>query len=208
MKIIGLSGRAAAGKDTVFEFIREWGEDQGQMKAENEIAVARDAFADRLKRSAAHAFGVFNDEIDFCDRLKQRESSVYVAMAEGSTIRVSGREFLQFYGTEAHRDVFGHDFWIEALFDFQDAPAAYASGRGQPDVLVITDCRFPNEAQAVRVRGGEVWEVRRPDHDGGDGIAHVSTSRLPSDLVDACICNDQGLDWLRVETRRMCQARL
>jgi hypothetical protein len=62
------------------------------------------------------------------------------------------RALLQRAGTEAGRKVIGADVWVDALFrEHADAPA-----------LVVTDLRFPNEAEAVRERGGILIRVTRP----------------------------------------------
>jgi hypothetical protein len=55
--------RRRAVRTPYVDFIQEWGET-------NQIRVERDAFADRLKISAAHALGVFENELAFCNDLK------------------------------------------------------------------------------------------------------------------------------------------
>lgn len=64
---------------------------------------------------------------------------------------MTAREFLQKLGTESVRDVLHHDAWVNALF----------CNYGNHDKWVITDCRFPNEAQAIKDRGGIVVRVNR-----------------------------------------------
>lgn len=247
MKTIGLAGAAGSGKDTAYEYISEWAEEQG-------LTAQRDAFADRLKISAAHSLGVFANEIEFCNRLKtdgqitfsfgnddawlqwfaglrakkgrdfgvwkeavlatapytgtrqvrseqerevmqdrkehlsalrQFESDVPVLPPSVLRDTMSGRTYLQLYGTEAHREVFGTDFWVNVLFD---------ANRTNSDLLVITDVRFPNEADAIHERGGKVWQIQRESSGAGN---HSSEIPLEREVVDCTFVNDGTLDDFR-----------
>ncbi|WP_031513636.1 hypothetical protein [Streptomyces sp. NRRL F-5123] len=62
------------------------------------------------------------------------------------------RALLHRVGTDAGRRLFGESVWVDALFRQHDDTSA----------LVVTDVRFPNEAGAVRDRGGLVIRVTRP----------------------------------------------
>lgn len=182
--VIGLHGKARSGKDTAYGYIEEWAIAEGQ-------AVRRDAFADRLKFSAARAVGFRGDRyqcVAMCNRLKEPGWEVIVREQDGATEHViSGREFLQFYGTEAHREVFGKDFWIDAVLDSYNAHG---------ELLVITDVRFPNEAEAVLDEGGEVWHIIRPDADIAED-AHASEQALAPELITHTIQNNQDLAHLK-----------
>lgn len=178
MRIIGLTGQARAGKDTVAGMLIEHLAD---------CHVIREGFADALKLSAARALGFdgsLEECIAFCDTLKT-SGSVLTTTVHG-TRRVSGREFLQRYGTESHRDVFGSDFWIEAVV---------YEGRDDCDVLLVSDVRFENEAERIRSRGGEIWRVTRPALSATS--SHSSEAGLPDRLVDREISNTGTLDDLR-----------
>lgn len=180
--LIGLTGAAGSGKDTVCRLIQEWG-------AENGLTVRREAFADRLKLSACRIFFPLEQEttnaVATCDDLK--EIGTITLSAPGRIpVQLSGREFLQRYGTECHRDVFGQDFWIDAAL--QDLSAAYT---------IVTDVRFPNEAAAVHKYNGELW--RKASH--GDEIAeseHASELALPDDQVDVVIPAFETLESLSI----------
>jgi hypothetical protein len=179
--ILGLAGPARSGKDTVASIVAEIIEGEGH-------SVKRDAFANRLKISAAHALGFKFDTIDeyrdWSDHIKEN-CRVNVVDLAGTYKSVSGREYLQFYGTEAHRNVFSTDFWVDALL----------SNPVEEQLLVVTDVRFPNEAEAIIESGGEVWRVNRE----GSGVpgSHVSETPLPDDLVDYEIDNDGTIEDLR-----------
>lgn len=182
MRIIGLTGNMGAGKDTVASYL-----------VELESGVAkRQGFADLLKLSAARCFFptcTQKQALLWCDWLKNhglfglREAGDWPDDEVLTT--TTGREFLQHYGTEAHRDVFGRDFWLDAVLP---------EGRDDCDLLVIPDVRFENEAGRIARRGGEVWRIERPGHTG-DG--HSSEAPLPDAFIDRVIYNEGSLDDLR-----------
>jgi hypothetical protein len=85
------------------------------------------------------------------------------------------RQFLQKLGTEAMRDGLHTNVWVNALFaDFKLTDEVVFAVPGNPlrddpnygipqyPKWIITDCRFPNEAQAIKDRGGIVVRVNRP----------------------------------------------
>jgi hypothetical protein len=197
MVLIALSGRKGAGKDTAFEVIKDWSARRGA------LAVRR-GFADKLKLSAAR---IFNPDVELEEALvianDLKLDGVYIeVVAEpehgiATTLAdCTGREFLQRFGTEAHRDVFGEDFWVDQLLpqvigwqeNFRPDPVLPEL----PAFAVITDCRFENEARRVKKLGGVVWEIDRPSDDEGDD--HSSEKPLPRNLVDLTIVNDKTLD--------------
>jgi hypothetical protein len=194
VRVIGLTGRARAGKDTVASIIAD---------ELGDLHVIREGFADKLKISAARALGIAGtpeDCIAACDALKV-DGQVEVELGMfGPVDTITGRRFLQLYGTEAHRDVFGEDFWLDAVLptrlvtgDLFGSPAL-ALDRFDADVLVVSDVRFPNEAERVLDVGGEVWEVLRP---GGPLVeGHSSEEPIPAGLVTRSIVNDDHLDHL------------
>ncbi|RWX28469.1 deoxynucleotide monophosphate kinase [Rhizobium leguminosarum] len=75
------------------------------------------------------------------------------------------RHAMQTLGTAWGRDCIGEDFWI-GLFMRRASIVTNAGGR-----VVTDDCRFPNEAQAIRRLGGDIFKI-----EGRGGIAgeHVS----------------------------------
>lgn len=210
MKIIGLTGRARAGKDTAAGIVLEWAAANGA------DFIIRQGFADLLKLSAFRALGgassvSIEKAVKFCDELKQDEGNIEVTLPTEplDPIRcyaLTGREFLQDYGTEAHRDVFGSDFWVEALFNHVEANGPEFGY----DLLVIPDCRFDNEAAAVRARGGEVWEVTRPQHEDElkSGLEHTSEAGVNPDLVNVKINNNGSLEDLRSTIHSVCESQI
>lgn len=184
-RLIGLCGVAEAGKDTVYGMIRDDAEGVG-------LYVERDAFADRLKESAAAALGIFEGGVEFCNALKE-SGEITWDLPNLAKTTITGRQYLQMYGTEAHREVFDTDFWIRAVLP---DPNKEFLGRAPFDALVVTDVRFDNEAEAIKECGGEVWEIDRPGA-GEAAKGHASEAGISPHLVDRVVDNSKGLDELR-----------
>src|SRR4051812_41564969 len=126
--IIGLNGRMQSGKDTTAQILARLFEN-----------VERGAFADKLKDSAAAALQITREQLEFL----KLDGKIQI-IGPGWAQTITGRQYLQFYGTEAHRNVFGNDFWVEQVFD---KPVTDGT------ILVVTDMRFPNEIAGVLDRG-------------------------------------------------------
>jgi hypothetical protein len=62
------------------------------------------------------------------------------------------RTLLQKFGTECGRNILGENIWVDALFN------KYKSGN-----LVISDVRFPNEAQKIWDLNGKIIRIVRPN---------------------------------------------
>jgi len=127
-KLIGLAGCIGSGKTEVAKHLGSKG-----------FTVA--AFGTAIKMGAAGVFGV-------------PISKFYGTPEDRAEIdpywKVSYRQMLQNFGTEAMQTAFGDRVWIAALWKcHQD---------GDYD-LVIEDCRFPKEADDVLARGGIIIEI-------------------------------------------------
>jgi len=176
--LIALNGRLGAGKDTVADRIEHLAKDDREIR--------RLTFAAPLKRSVCALLGITLQELEDMKLDPTPTIKVKIPSAEfpNSWIvrSLTGRQFLERYGTEAHRDVFGSDFWLDQAipkdpFLLNDAKIDW----------VVTDCRFPNEAQRVRELDGIVVEIVGPD--GNEGNGHPSDTPLPVELVDFVIDN-------------------
>lgn len=77
------------------------------------------------------------------------------------------REFLQRLGTEAIRNQIHPNTWVNALFaDYKINNPKEGKTYSTLDMpnWIITDVRFPNEAKAIKDRGGLVIKVDRPNY--------------------------------------------
>jgi Deoxynucleotide monophosphate kinase len=197
MKVIGITGRKRHGKGEVGAAITRLVPGSKAL-----------GYADKLKLCAARALGFDRPEaelIALMDSFKVDAAinMVYVDPSTGqvTTHELSGREYLQFLGTEGGRQTFGDTFWIDQVLprpNFAHPEAVdlmLKAMHGSIPVLAITDIRFDNEAQRVRDVGGEIWEVVRPSF-GESADTHVSEAGVSRDLIDRTIVNDSDLDTL------------
>lgn len=176
--IIGIAGRKQCGKDTICNIIRYL----NYLKY-NQIFKG-------LEPSAAHFNNMFSDYGDdlikfsewekhaFADALKACSSLILgVDMCcfetedfkESPTtlnLGMTNREFLQKLGTEIGRNIHP-DLWVLYLMQIYES---------NPDSKwIITDVRFPNEADAIISHGGIVIKVER---DTGLDDQHISEHAL------------------------------
>lgn len=181
--IIAFTDQKGAGKDTAAKILVE------------SRGYTRVGFADLLKRSAAACFGMPPES---WDKLKNDPDAYvgvyrYTFTSSGDTYEpiaaTTAREFLQRYGTEAHRDIFGTNFWVENL-------------KLPEGDVVITDCRFQNEAEAVKALGGYICLIRRPDTDSR-WAEHPSENGVPLPLIDYSIKNETNIGALWSAVGRM-----
>ena len=182
--LLGLTGKKQAGKDTAFRVLRElFGSER----------VRRVAFAEKLYASAAAALGVTVEQLNEW-KINPNVRIVVTEIVEDedaelkrfNTLRsLDVRQYLQLYGTEAHRDIFGDDFWVDQLekeFDNHDVGDS---------IVVVTDTRFANEAYRILHRGGQVIRIVGPDAVEKSGDTHASETSLPPSLIDAYVSNQQ-----------------
>lgn len=177
--IIGFAGPAGVGKDTAAKYLVEY------------YGFERRAFADALKQSVANLFDI---PIELVDELKgNRTATVYLNFGRGTQMNVdlgtarTFRSFLQRYGTEAHRDVFGGEFWIKPVLPSM-SPAFYIGQK-----IVISDVRFEEEARAINTCGGYVVQLYGR---GGLETAHRSEAGVPDRFVHYHIDNSSQVEAL------------
>lgn len=179
MELVAFSGYARAGKDEA-------------SKALADLGFQRVAFADKL-RDFLYALNPIvtiegyegNETITVQMVIDRWGWNGYKETSYGPEIR----RLLQRLGTEAGRQVMWDSIWIDAALD-------NLSG----DKYVVTDCRFPNEAEAVRSRGGKIYRIVR---DGvGPANSHPSETSLDDYEFDGFIHNDSTVEAFHKSVRR------
>lgn len=171
--IIGISGYATAGKDTVGAILVQ------------QYGFSRVAFADRLKALAVELDPILAikgpEHPTFHCSLSQLVDD-YTTLDAAKMAVPAVREYLQKLGV-ACRDKLGEHVWV------------WAALQDLPKMAAVTDVRFVNEADAIREAGGFVWRVNRP------GVApingHVSEHALDHYPFDHYVQNDGTIDDLR-----------
>jgi len=131
-------------------------------------------------------------------------------------IKITPRKLLQLLGTEAGREIIHPNIWCNALFsDYKEEWVDSGDSVAEEDVSkilkepnwIITDVRFPNEAQAIKDRGGIVIRVNRPlgphnlkyNDDGTTdfkGSLHPSETALDDWTFDYAIDNNGTIEEL------------
>jgi hypothetical protein len=167
--IIGLSGYAQSGKDTVANVL--------VFKYEFE----RVAFADAIRsilwemnpivkdsgftlQSVVHAYG--------WDKAKVMFSEV--------------RRLLQELGVSS-RNTLGEDVWVNAVL---------RKASDKTKNYVISDVRFENEAAIIKQMDGQLWRVKRPNV--GAVNNHISESELDGYKVDQILNNGGTIEELEL----------
>lgn len=162
--VIALSGPASCGKDTAADLLV------------THCGFTKMAFADPLKLEVSEAFGI---EPLYLSRRETKEhpmSSLALRRCthDGFVARLilthnalgqpldldvprSPRQIMQWWGTEYRRHQ-APDYWSRSM----SRRIAYLLNERLTNRIVITDCRFPNEADLVRhTFGGQLWQIKR-----------------------------------------------
>lgn len=168
--IIGLSGYAQVGKDTVANYLVE---NYGFIKV---------SFADPIRE----ALYKLNPYVRVGD-MPPTSLAVAVDHMGWEDVKVFSsdtRELLQRMGTEVGRDMFGKDFWVnQGLLRAKE----HAN-------VVFADTRFVNEADAITANGGQIWRITKPGHGPVNG--HPSETALDEYIPDWFVPNYTGIDQL------------
>ena len=181
--VIGITGAKGAGKDTFAQTLSDKAKDY------YDIQSVQEHWAYLLKLSAAKTLGidvVSKEEVNtWADWFKNHGAMEIYDKRYGSDEHiVHGRQFLQNYGTEAHREIFGKDFWIDEF---------WAQARHNTDILFICDTRFENEIESITSNGGIIIYV---ENEAAESIAdnHASESLDYAKHSDYTINNDGSID--------------
>lgn len=117
--------------------------------------------------------------------LTDHQVAYYLHQDKSATIPALGcnaRHLLQTLGTDWGRQLVAPDLWVKA----------WAAQAVTAPLVVADDVRFRNEANAIKLLGGEVWKVWRP---GAElDCPHASEGQLDDwDGFDRLIVNDSDL---------------
>lgn len=174
--ILGLTGMAGSGKDTVADIlVRDHG-------------YTRLAFADPLRAMALSLNPIVSCHTAI-HRLSDAVETYGWDVAKREYPEVRG--ILQRVGTDMVRNHISDTFWVDKAMDI--IATSYEATK-----WVITDCRFPNEAAAVE-KIGWVVQVQRPGLDPLPG-AHVSEAGVPDNLISFDLLNDSTIEKLAEKT--------
>lgn len=208
--LIAISGKLGSGKDTVATIIQYLTldpevfsmtnadiladlEHKGYVASKSRYQIKK--FAGKLKTMASLLTGYpvekFEDQEFKKEYLGEEWNYAvpYPSPSRGFSIQqMTVRELLQKLGTEAMRNGLHTNVWVNALMaDYKPIKLS----QDNPSYWLVTDTRFPNEAQAITERGGILLRVERPGTSTGD---HPSETALDDYPFEHVIMNDGDLN--------------
>lgn len=182
-KLLGACGYAGAGKDAFADIMVD------------EFGYVKVGFADKLYEVAL----VLNPiiwKLPYPKRLKKVVEQLGWTKAK----RIKQvRKYLQWLGTEVFRQTFGEEFLID-----QTRPTVQRHLREGKSVI-ITNCRFENEAEFIEELGGSVILVDRPGVGPVNG--HVSDQGRAFPYAIFKVENTGDLEDLR-QWAKLCQSAI
>lgn len=190
MKLVALCGAAGAGKDTVADM----------------LGLRKLAFADALYAEVADAWGVPEESLR-ARGTKEVPSAMLPIVSckdfEFCAFKIdddwiksrSPRQILQWWGD--YRRAQDPHYFVKATLRAMP-PVSLGS------MLIITDCRFPNEVAMVRQLGGDIWQVVRPGVTAG-ATGHASDNDGSLFSPDRVIHNSGSLEDLRLALAAVAQ---
>ena len=194
--IIGVSGKAQSGKDTVSKMIIytiwyyscsqrlfPFGLDHYNRIYEiiiNSNYWYKTSFANKLKQCLGNILNV---------RVSQFEDNEF-KKSEIEWLGITVRELLQKFGTAIRNEVCD-DFWVKAcLKDYN-----------KNDNWVISDVRFKSEAKGIKDLEGILLRVNREGAGAGN---HISEIDLDDYSFDYVINNDGSMEDLLLKVKEFC----
>jgi hypothetical protein len=172
-KIIAFSGRKQSGKTVCSEFLK------GLLLTNGYQDVEIFNFADPLKEDIC--MNMFNLTYIQCYGEDNSKNELVDAYWEDK--QLSARDLMQLIGTDLFRKL-NKNVWVNALIN--------KIRKTNHQVVIVSDCRFPNEVESIKNNNGLVFRLNRNKHHSN----HISESILDSDVYDwnnfdAIISNEQ-----------------
>lgn len=154
---VAFSGKKQVGKDTSADMLMDILEQKG-------MKVAVTAFAEALKEMTINILGLdrvlvygSNEDKETLTHISWEHIPLEIRMVyskDGLPIvgQMTIREVLQVVGTNIFRLMLENDVWANSPF---------RRDWSEYDVVIITDCRFPNEKEITEKHGGIVIRLTR-----------------------------------------------
>lgn len=181
--LIGLTGLAGSGKDTVAALLFMLGYQRYAFGDEVRREVADIIERAQLKAAANFPLGIPEEW-----RLSSFDVLMYSSIEEIWEKPTPGymRQILQRHGSE-YRRAQDPDYWVKQFSERYDL---FHLGLGNDARMVVTDVRFLNEADKIHQLGGVVWRITRP---GTEQMNHISEIEQNQIEVDAELVNDGSM---------------
>ncbi len=187
--IIGVTGFIGSGKDTVANYLTTF------------HGYKRISFAGTLKDACAAVFGWDREMLEgTTTSSREWREQVDPWWSERLNIpELTPRWVLQQWGTEVCRNGFHNDIWVASVEN---------QLRKTKDNIVITDCRFANEVNAIKNAGGTSIRVERGEKPkwydaaiaynrgpNGNSLWSLSKTKLDKQKVHASEYSSVGLTY-------------
>lgn len=167
MKLILINGKKRSGKDYFAELLAEELNNEGYSA---EIL----SFADPIKDIIAQTFDISSEELD---QFKNDAESIIVRNGGNQKIISNFRLILQRFGTEAMKEYFGEDVWVQLLLQ--------RANEADVDFVLVPDFRFEIEA----IDDGITVKIRNDEIEKNCTDNHRSENELNDFIFDYTIDN-------------------
>ena len=160
-QVIAINGLKRSGKDYSANILKQ------QLEAKG-LSVELMAFAEPIKQIVSTMFNISLEQLDnYKNNPNENFIRIFGKQSKKSS-RVSlqkitdFRDIIQRFGNGAMKQVFGKNVWADLL--------AYNISKSHSDVVIVTDMRFPEEAQSLE----DATLNENSTHFNGRGIIYVS----------------------------------
>jgi hypothetical protein len=139
--ILGVTGLIGSGKDTVADYLCTF------------HGFKRVSFAASLKDAVSAVFGWDRELLEGSTKSSREwREQTDIWWSTRLQMDITPRWVLQYWGTDVLRNHFHTDIWVASVEN---------KLRQSKDNIVITDCRFANEVNAIKNAGGITMRVVR-----------------------------------------------
>lgn len=176
--IIAISGKKFSGKSTISEMLSV------------ELGWETTSFAKKLKEITCILNGCTMEQLEDYDFKENTLVPEYLWGFCAGNKKPTYRNFLQSFGTNVMRRYY-NNVWVDATLQCA------------PEDVIISDCRFTNEASEITNNHGIIITVLRSDIVSDD--SHVSETDMNNIRPDVVMRNDGNLDDLRNKVKEFVQ---
>jgi len=166
VNLIGISGKIGAGKNHCAKVIQE-------LTKVGEATFTCQSFAAAFKNITASMLDVPVEDLES----EEVKNSIYSSSKNNLTVG----EILQKMG-QTFKQIYGDDVWVDHLMRKYDKERETCN-------WIITDVRFPNEAKAIKERGGVLIRMH-----GDPAYCRVNSKRDLNHISETALDQFTGFD--------------